>query len=72
VPLETYLRGKGLNPLADTLRRSALQTGTGLGSDAPATLQAGAKRLAALKHLVESEVAPALDVRVGFSDADGD
>lgn len=72
VPLETYLRGKGLNPLADRLRGSALQAGAGLASNAPASLQAGARRLAGLKTLVEGEVAPALDVRVGFSDADGD
>jgi predicted lipoprotein len=72
VPLETYLRGRGLNPLADRLHRSALQAGDGLTGAAPATLQASARRLARLKTLVEGEVAPALDVRVGFSDADGD
>ncbi|MFT3954516.1 MAG: imelysin family protein [Piscinibacter sp.] len=72
VPLETYLRGKGLNPLADRLRAAAAQAGNGLGSDAVPALQAAARRLAGLKHLAESEVAPALDVRVGFSDADGD
>jgi predicted lipoprotein len=72
VPLETYLRGKGLNPLADKLRSSASTAGNGLASAAPATLQASARRLAGLKTLVERDVAPALDVRVGFSDADGD
>jgi uncharacterized protein len=72
VPLETYLRGKGLNPLADRLRASALQAGGGLGTTAPARLQDSARRLAALKTLAETEVAPALDVRLGFSDADGD
>jgi predicted lipoprotein len=33
---------------------------------------AAAKELAALKRLVENEVAPALGINVGFSDADGD
>lgn len=71
-PLETYLRGQGLNPLADHLRGAALRAGRGLGESHPATLRRAAARLAALKHLVEAEVAPALDVHVGFSDADGD
>jgi uncharacterized protein len=72
VPLETYLRGKGLNPLADRLRGTVARSGRGLASTAPAALQAAARELAGLKRLVEGEVAPALDVRVGFSDADGD
>jgi predicted lipoprotein len=75
VPLETYLRGLGLNPLADRLRSGVLEADKALASAASneaARVQAGARRLAALKTLVEAEVAPALDVRVGFSDADGD
>lgn len=72
VPLETYLRGKGLNPLADRLRTAVAEAGTGLGSDARSALEAASRRLAGLKTLVEGEVAPALDVHVGFSDADGD
>jgi uncharacterized protein len=72
VALETYLRGKGLNSLADRLRSSASRAGSGLGSAEPARLQAASRRLATLKHLAEADVAPALDVRVGFSDADGD
>lgn len=72
VPLESYLRGKGLNPLADRLRSTAAQAGVGLGLSEPARLQTASRRLAALKHLAEAEVAPALEVRVGFSDADGD
>jgi predicted lipoprotein len=75
VPLETYLRGKGLNPLADRLVRSAREAGDALRqaeSGTPARLQAAARRLAALGSLVEAQVAPALDIRVGFSDADGD
>lgn len=72
VPLETYLRGKGLNPLADRLRGTAQRAASGLGHDDAAALKGAARRLAALKHLAEADVAPALDVRVGFSDADGD
>ena len=37
-----------------------------------ASIQQTAKDLAALKFLAESEVAPALQVSIGFSDADGD
>jgi predicted lipoprotein len=75
VPLETFLRGKGLNPLADRLVRSVREAGNALQAaeaGAPARLQAAARRLATLGALVEAEVAPALDIRVGFSDADGD
>jgi predicted lipoprotein len=75
VPLETYLRGKGLNPLADRLVQQVRAADTALraaATAAPARLQAAARSLAALGALVEAEVAPALDIRVGFSDADGD
>jgi predicted lipoprotein len=37
-----------------------------------ARILAAAKQLAALKRLVENEIAPALGVNIGFSDADGD
>jgi len=70
LPLETLLRGKGLNPLADRLRQAALPVGGALAR--PGGLPAAAQRLARLRHLAEAELAPALDVRVGFSDADGD
>jgi uncharacterized protein len=75
VPLEAYLRGKGLNPLADRLANSVRQAGHAVDAargDAPARLQAAARALARLKALAEAEVAPALDIRLGFSDADGD
>ena len=78
VPLETYLRGKGLNPLADKLRRAADTVDTSMaqvqknGVQNKAAIQQTAKSLAALKFLAESEVAPALQVSIGFSDADGD
>lgn len=74
VPWETFLRGRGLNPLADKLRRSALQADAALRSagNSPSTLRTASRRLAGLKALAEAELAPAVDVRVGFSDADGD
>lgn len=73
VPMETYLRGKGLNALANRLVRAVRAASQALqGADSPARLQAAARRLAMLKSLVEAEVAPALDIRVGFTDADGD
>ena len=75
VPVETYLRGRGLNPLADRLV-AAVQHGGRThgrpGARQPAPLLEAAKALAALKRLVEAEVAPALQVTIGFSDADGD
>lgn len=73
--LAFLLRERGQGKVADALVQSVEQADTGMkGLDARnlETLLAAAGRLSALKHLVESEVAPALDVRIGFSDADGD
>lgn len=78
VPLETQLRGLGLNPLADRLRQATEQVDTALaqllqaGVNQPAAIERTSSALAALKFLGESEVAPALQVSIGFSDADGD
>lgn len=74
VSVATYLRGKGLNPLADRLLAQARLADQALGQagDGPASLELAARRLAELKALVENEVTPVLDIRVGFSDADGD
>ena len=75
VPLEPYLRGKGLNPLADKLVAAMRRSGLGLAAarnNDPARLRVAAQELGDLKTFVEGEVAPALDVRLGFSDADGD
>ena len=78
VPLEIYLRGKGLNPLADKLRQATDKVDASMGQvqkgglQNRAAIQQTAKDLAALKFLAESEVAPALQVSIGFSDADGD
>lgn len=78
VPLEMYLRGKGLNPLADKLRQATGKVDASMaqvqksGLQNKAAIQQAARDLAALKFLAESEVAPALQVSIGFSDADGD
>jgi predicted lipoprotein len=75
VTLEQYLRGRGLNPLADRLAAAAARADTALRRAASAkrdTLRAASAALAALRKLVEDEVAPALQVSIGFSDADGD
>ncbi len=75
VPLEPYLRGKGLNPLADKLVTAVRRAGRAVDaakSGSPASAQAAARRLADLKTFVEAEVAPALDIRLGFTEADGD
>ena len=75
VPLEPYLRSKGLNPLADKLVAAtgrAKRDLTAAQRNEPARLQAASRSLADLKALVEGEVAQALDIRAGFSAADGD
>lgn len=78
VPLEMVLRGRGLNPLADKLHQAAQKVEASMakvqkaGIKDKAAIQQTAKDLAALKFLAESEVAPALQVSIGFSDADGD
>ena len=75
VPLEPYLRGKGLNPLADRLvaaTSKAERDLTAAHRNEPARMQAAARSLSELKALVEGEVAQALDIHAGFSEADGD
>lgn len=78
VPLETYLRGRGLNPLADQLLKatqnidSAFSALTRAGENNATQVQQVARELSALKRLAEAEIAPALQVSIGFSDADGD
>lgn len=73
VPLETWLRGRGLNPVADSLRQAVQRSDAALLGLRPGSAAlAAAGTLGALKRLAEEQVAPALDVRLGFSDADGD
>lgn len=82
VPLETYLRGRGLNPLAGTLAATTAQISREMDRLTPdarpdarpdaTRVNAATQPLAALKRLAESQLAPALEVNIGFSDADGD
>lgn len=75
VPIEAYLRGRGLNPLADRWLKAVNEADTamrGLGALAPEAVELATKPLSRLKRLMEAEVAPALEVNIGFSDADGD
>lgn len=75
VPLESYLRGRGRNAEADALGRAVLLADArlqGLSPAKPQPVLAAAKQLEALKRLVQDQVAPALDLALGFSDADGD
>lgn len=75
VPLETYLRGRGLNPLADRWREQVLRCDRamlGLQPGNRARRDAAVRELARTKALAEAEVAIALEVSIGFSDADGD
>ncbi|MBG6071594.1 MULTISPECIES: imelysin family protein [unclassified Polaromonas] len=78
VPLETYLRGMGLNPVANALLAATQHSNQRIqklaGSRAPGHPQVldASRSLAALKRVTEGQVAPALDIGMGFSDADGD
>lgn len=75
VPIETLLRGRGLNPLADRWReavQAADAAMAGLGPGDEARLDAAVKALGGVQERLEAEVASALDVGIGFSDADGD
>jgi uncharacterized protein len=75
VPLELYLRGRGLNPLADRLAAAATQAGSRVAAARPASaasVQAASAALARVKRVAVAQVAPALEVQVGFSDSDGD
>ncbi|WP_027016279.1 imelysin family protein [Comamonas composti] len=75
VPIEAYLRGRGLNPLADRWLKAVNEAEAamaGLAVLGPAEVEAATKPLSRLKRLMEAEVAPALEVNIGFSDADGD
>jgi predicted lipoprotein len=73
--LASLLRERGQGKAADALAQSIEQANAamqGLGTADPDKVMASAKRLSVLGRVVENDVAPALDVRIGFSDADGD
>jgi uncharacterized protein len=74
-PIETYLRGLGRNEPADLLAQSVGKADKALQNLSPANragVTAAGRSLADLKKLTEAEIAPALEVSIGFSDADGD
>jgi predicted lipoprotein len=74
-PIETYLRGLGRNEPADKLAQSVGKADKALQNISPANragVTAAGRSLAELKKLTEAEIAPALEVSIGFSDADGD
>jgi len=73
--LESALRERGQGKIAAALAQAIRQADArmqGLAAGDTLSILAAAKELAALKRLVENEVAPALGVSIGFSDADGD
>jgi uncharacterized protein len=75
VALEPFLRGRGMNPLADRVRQASLRAAAAMAGASPASpakLPAAEQALAALENVLGNEVAPALEVTIGFSDADGD
>jgi predicted lipoprotein len=74
-PIETYLRGLDRNEPADLLAQSVGKADKALRNVSPvdrAGITAAGRSLADLKKLTEAEIAPALEVSIGFSDADGD
>jgi uncharacterized protein len=75
VPFETLLRGRGLNPLADRLVAATTRADAALQGLEPAATERvrdAAAALGELTKLAQDELAPALGVRIDFSDADGD
>ena len=75
VPIESYLRGRGLQKLANEWTHAIEQTNqamTDLRNLKPASVHAASAALKKLKKLMETKVAPALEINIGFSDADGD
>jgi len=75
VPLETYLRGRGLNLLANQFAAAASRATRQLQASDPSDPRgtlAASRSLTKLKRFAEAKVAPALEVNIGFSDSDGD
>lgn len=75
VTLDVALLARGQGGLAQRWRERIARTDTamrGLKPGQPTRLEAAARELGATRRLAQEAVAPALDVRLGFSDADGD
>lgn len=74
-PLAGLLRERGKSGIADALVQAVAKADghmTGLSTSDKAGVLAAAADLAALKAVMENQVAPALGVSIGFSDSDGD
>jgi predicted lipoprotein len=74
-PVAQSLAAGGRKPLADRLTQSVAEADAAMQRATPAdlpALPAATRALAGVKKLIEAEVAPALEVVVGFSDGDGD
>jgi predicted lipoprotein len=79
VPIETYLRGRGQLALAEQWRQGVLQADAALQAATPANgvldptrIEAATSALKGVTLLMQAQVAPALEVSIGFSSADGD
>jgi hypothetical protein len=75
ISMETALRERGQAKVADALVRAIRQADAnmqGLTMSNQDDILAAAEELDALKRLTLKQVAPALGVSIGFSDADGD
>lgn len=75
VPLETYMRGLGRDEPAGKLAQGMARSDKALQKLNPANkagVMSAARTLADVKKIAEADVAPAMEVSIGFSDADGD
>lgn len=75
ISLETYMRGRGLLTLAEQLHQLLLNTDKSMKKIRAAdksTVTQATQQLAKLKKFAEQDMASALQVNIGFSDADGD
>ena len=75
IAFETWLRSRGANDLADKLVLATAQADRAMAQaqpQQPASVEAAADALGQLTRLMQAELAPALNVSIGFSDADGD
>lgn len=73
--IETLVADKGWENLALRLKTAVQSVDAAMAQIQTidmSSVQPAIQAMSQLKHLVESEVAPALDVTIGFSDADGD
>lgn len=75
VSLETYMRGLGRDAPASKLAQHMARADKSMKNLNPSSktgMAAAVRSLAELKQISEADVAPAMEVSIGFSDADGD